>query len=177
MARLRRDQFRMLGNGYCARPPELDCSFESVCENCTFFQTSIQFRPALQAQHDDAAAKTKPAASTCSSNCSPACTRRLMNQRTLRTVRDDDLPAARVDELSARVLTKAIDTLAALRTTYWLGDCAVHLHALVSLIAQAEQMLPDTVRQARDQDYTWTQIGQLLNLAPSTTAKRYRRNP
>jgi hypothetical protein len=38
-------------------------------------------------------------------------------------------------------------------------------------------MLPDAVRQARDQDYTWTQIGQLLNLAPSTTAKRYRRNP
>jgi hypothetical protein len=100
-----------------------------------------------------------------------------MNRRTLRTVRDDDLPAARVDQLSASVVTKAIDTLAGLRTTYWLGDSAVHLHALVSLIAQAEQMLPDAVRQARDQDYTWTQIGQLLNLAPSTTAKRYRRNP
>jgi hypothetical protein len=57
MARLRRDHFRMLGNGHCTRPPELDCSFESVCENCTFFQTSIQFRPTLQAQHDDAAAK------------------------------------------------------------------------------------------------------------------------
>jgi hypothetical protein len=65
-----------------------------------------------------------------------------MNRRTLRTVRDDDLPAAHVDELSASVLTEAIDTLAVLRTTYWLGDSAVHLHALVSLIAQAEQMLP-----------------------------------
>jgi site-specific recombinase XerD len=57
MARLRRDHFRLLGNGYCTRPAELDCSFEAVCENCTFFQTSIQFRPTLQAQHDDAAAK------------------------------------------------------------------------------------------------------------------------
>jgi hypothetical protein len=57
MARLRRDHFRMLGNGYCARPVELDCAFESICENCTFFQTSIQFRPTLQAQHDDAEAK------------------------------------------------------------------------------------------------------------------------
>jgi len=57
MVRLRRDQFRMLGNGYCARPPELDCTFESVCENCTFFQTSIEFRPTLQRQHDDAATK------------------------------------------------------------------------------------------------------------------------
>jgi site-specific recombinase XerD len=47
MARLRREHFRMLGNGYCTRPTELDCAFEAVCENCTFFQTSIQFRPTL----------------------------------------------------------------------------------------------------------------------------------
>ncbi|HEY5455402.1 MAG TPA: site-specific integrase [Acidothermaceae bacterium] len=59
MARLRREHFRLLGNGYCARPPELDCTFEAVCENCTFFQTSIAFRPTLQAQHDDAAAKNQ----------------------------------------------------------------------------------------------------------------------
>jgi site-specific recombinase XerD len=57
MARLRREHHRMLGNGYCTRPPELDCAFESICETCTFFQTSIQFRPALQAQHDDAITK------------------------------------------------------------------------------------------------------------------------
>jgi site-specific recombinase XerD len=57
MARLRREHHRMLGNGYCTRPPELDCAFESICETCTFFQTSIQFRPTLQAQHDDAIAK------------------------------------------------------------------------------------------------------------------------
>ena len=57
MARLRREHHRMLGNGYCTRPPELDCAFESICETCTFFQTSIEFRPALQAQHDDAITK------------------------------------------------------------------------------------------------------------------------
>jgi hypothetical protein len=57
MAKLRRDHLRMLGNGYCTRPPELDCAFESVCENCSFFQTSIEFRPTLQRQHDDATAK------------------------------------------------------------------------------------------------------------------------
>ena len=55
MARLRREHHRLLGNGYCTRPPELDCAFESICETCTFFQTSIEFRPTLQAQHDDAA--------------------------------------------------------------------------------------------------------------------------
>ena len=53
----RREHHRMLGNGYCTRPPELDCAFESICETCTFFQTSIQFRPTLQAQHDDAITK------------------------------------------------------------------------------------------------------------------------
>jgi site-specific recombinase XerD len=54
MARLRRDHHRLLGNGYCTRPPELDCAFEAICETCTFFQTSIEFRPTLQRQHDHA---------------------------------------------------------------------------------------------------------------------------
>ena len=54
MARLRREHHRLLGNGYCTRPAELDCAFESICENCAFFQTGIEFRPTLQAQHDDA---------------------------------------------------------------------------------------------------------------------------
>ena len=48
---------RMLGNGYCARPVETDCHFESICESCTFFVTTIAFRPTLQAQRDDAATK------------------------------------------------------------------------------------------------------------------------
>jgi site-specific recombinase XerD len=54
MARLRREHHRLLGNGHCTRPAELDCAFEAICENCSFFQTSIEFRPTLQAQHDDA---------------------------------------------------------------------------------------------------------------------------
>lgn len=57
MARLRREHHRLLGNGHCTRPQELDCAYEAICENCSFFQTSIEFRPTLQAQHDDAAAK------------------------------------------------------------------------------------------------------------------------
>ena len=58
MAQLRREAHRrMLGNGYCARPVELDCHFESVCEACTFFVTTIEFRPTLHRQRDDAADK------------------------------------------------------------------------------------------------------------------------
>jgi len=48
---------RMLGNGYCARLVELDCHFESICESCTFFVTTIEFRPTLTRQRDDAADK------------------------------------------------------------------------------------------------------------------------
>ena len=48
---------RMLGNGYCARPVEMDCHFESICESCTFFVTTLEFRPTLRAQREDAARK------------------------------------------------------------------------------------------------------------------------
>jgi site-specific recombinase XerD len=60
MARLRREHHRLLGNGYCTRPPELDCAFEAICETCTFFQTSIEFRPTLQRQHDHAVRHDQP---------------------------------------------------------------------------------------------------------------------
>ncbi|MEV4227889.1 hypothetical protein AB0J81_12465 [Streptomyces bobili] len=58
MAKLRREVHRrMLGNGYCARPVEMDCHFASICESCTFFVTTIEFRPTLERQRDDAPSK------------------------------------------------------------------------------------------------------------------------
>jgi integrase len=58
MRKLRAEMHRrMLGNGYCARPVELDCHFESICESCSFFVTTIEFRPTLRRQRDDAADK------------------------------------------------------------------------------------------------------------------------
>lgn len=57
MRKLRAEMHRMLGNGYCVRPVELDCHFESICESCTLFVTTAEFRPTLQRQRDDAAAK------------------------------------------------------------------------------------------------------------------------
>lgn len=58
MRKLRSEMHRrMLGNGYCARPIGLDCHFESICESCTNFQTTHEFRPTLQRQRDDAAEK------------------------------------------------------------------------------------------------------------------------
>jgi hypothetical protein len=55
MARLRREAHaRMLGNGLCTRPVELDCRMESACETCSYFRTNVQFVPTLTRQRDHA---------------------------------------------------------------------------------------------------------------------------
>jgi site-specific recombinase XerD len=55
MARLRREAHaRMLGNGLCTRPVELDCRMESACETCAYFRTGVQFLPTLTRQRDHA---------------------------------------------------------------------------------------------------------------------------
>jgi hypothetical protein len=55
MARLRRETHaRMLGNGLCARPAELDCRMESACETCSYFRTGTEFLPVLTRQRDHA---------------------------------------------------------------------------------------------------------------------------
>lgn len=55
MRRLAREHQRMLGNGWCTRPTELDCHFEAICEGCGFFATTVEFLPRLTAQRDHAA--------------------------------------------------------------------------------------------------------------------------
>jgi hypothetical protein len=100
-----------------------------------------------------------------------------MNRPPLRLTRPGQLPAPTTGDDSLRVLTDAIDNLARLRTAYWLGDSAVHLHAMASLIAQAQQLLPRAVHDARDQELTWAQIGELLNTTAATAARRYRNKP
>jgi integrase len=56
MKRLRSEvHHRLLGNGWCTRPAELDCSFESICEHCAHFATNKTFQPVLLRQRDHAA--------------------------------------------------------------------------------------------------------------------------
>jgi integrase len=57
MRRVRADHHRMLANGWCTRPAELDCSYETICESCGFFK----FIPTLKRQADHAAAHDQPA--------------------------------------------------------------------------------------------------------------------
>src|SRR5512142_426160 len=55
MTRLRRESHaRMLGNGLCTRPAELDCRLESACETCAYFRTGTEFLPILIRQRDRA---------------------------------------------------------------------------------------------------------------------------
>ena len=46
---------RLLGNGHCTRPRELDCRFQTICEGCGFLQTGPEFVPILRRQRADAA--------------------------------------------------------------------------------------------------------------------------
>lgn len=49
---------RLLGNGHCTRPLELDCRFQTICERCGFFETDAEFVGILRRQRDDAADHT-----------------------------------------------------------------------------------------------------------------------
>jgi site-specific recombinase XerD len=55
MTRLRKESHaRMLGNGMCTRPVELECRMESACETCAYFKTGPEFVPVLLRQRDHA---------------------------------------------------------------------------------------------------------------------------
>lgn len=165
----------MPGNGWCTHPPELDCAFESICESCTFFQTSIEFRPPCKPSTTPSPA-TRTTAGSCSPCCSPALTRTSHESPAASPGRPGQLPAPATGQDSLQVLDEAIDQLARLRTPYWLGDSAVRLHALASPITQAQQLLPQAVRDTRDQELTWAQIGELLGTT-ATASRRYRNKP
>jgi hypothetical protein len=54
MKRLRQDHWRMLGNGYCTRPNGVPCEYETICESCPCFSTTVEFLPVLNKQKQDA---------------------------------------------------------------------------------------------------------------------------
>ena len=47
---------RQLADGHCTRPAQLDCSYQTICEGCGFFQTDEEFLPLLRRQRDNAEA-------------------------------------------------------------------------------------------------------------------------
>jgi len=45
---------RLLGNGRCVRPAQLDCAYQTICEGCGFFETGPEFIPILSRQRQSA---------------------------------------------------------------------------------------------------------------------------
>jgi len=45
---------RLLANGHCTRPAQLDCSYQTICEGCGFFETGPEFLPILKRQKANA---------------------------------------------------------------------------------------------------------------------------
>jgi integrase len=45
---------RLLGNGRCVRPAQLDCAHQTICEGCGFFETGPEFIPILRRQKQSA---------------------------------------------------------------------------------------------------------------------------
>lgn len=84
-------------------------------------------------------------------------------------------PAPLTDPDSAEVLDHTLEELARRRTPYWLGDAGVTLHVLVSLHHEIAARLPDAVADARDHQYTWAEIGDLLGTTRAAAWNRYGR--
>jgi hypothetical protein len=45
---------RLLANGHCTRPAQLDCAHQTICEGCGFFETAPRFIPVLRRQRHSA---------------------------------------------------------------------------------------------------------------------------
>lgn len=79
-----------------------------------------------------------------------------------------------VDAESEAVLEEAIFTLTMLRSPMYDGDALARLPALRSLVDQAGELLADTVIDARDQEYSWSDIATQLGNSPDTARRRFR---
>jgi len=91
----------------------------------------------------------------------------------MREPRRDHFLAPATGADSERVLEAAVESLGTLRGLSWLGDAGVTLHLLTSLMAEAERNLPRAVADARDQEYSWAQIGDLLGVTRASAWQRY----
>ncbi len=80
-------------------------------------------------------------------------------------------PATGTD--TERVLEAAVETLGKVRGLEWLGDAGATLHLLASLTTEAGHRLPRAVADARDQDYSWAQIADLLGVTRASAWQRY----
>jgi hypothetical protein len=78
-----------------------------------------------------------------------------------------------VDHETDAVLVEAVHDLILLRSPMWGEDAGATLHALASLAAQIQAWLPDAVADARDQDYRWAEIAEMLGVTAGVARRRF----
>jgi hypothetical protein len=93
--------------------------------------------------------------------------------RAAMTERRDYYLGPKSGEDTEAVLDEALTSLGTLRAMGGVGDAGVDLHLLVSLIEEATARLPRAVADARDQDYSWAQIADLLGVTRASAWQRY----
>jgi hypothetical protein len=81
-----------------------------------------------------------------------------------------------LDDDSAQVTEKAVYLLSICRSPMGLGDGTLRVHALATLIAQANTLMADAVADARDQDRPWSDIAAQLGMTADTARRRYSRH-
>jgi hypothetical protein len=81
-----------------------------------------------------------------------------------------------VDNESEAVLAVAVHDLIMLRSPMWSGDAGATLHALASLAAEIQAWLPEAVADARDQNYRWTEIAEMLGITAGAARRRFARH-
>ena len=86
--------------------------------------------------------------------------------------RDHYLEPATDDDTRA-VLDSAIESLGTLRRLEWVGDAGATLHLLASLVAEASARVPGAVAEARDQEYSWAEVADLLGVTRASAWQRY----
>ena len=75
---------------------------------------------------------------------------------------------------TAAVLDEALASLGTLRNPLsWLGDGGAEVQLLASLIKEIELRLPQAVALARNQDYSWAEIGDLLGTTRASAWQRF----
>lgn len=78
-------------------------------------------------------------------------------------------PEPRVDEDTTLAIDEAIELLAGQRRLAWLGDGAVQVHLIASLLAELHTRLGRTIALAHDQETTWSDIARLAGLSVAET--------
>jgi hypothetical protein len=80
-----------------------------------------------------------------------------------------------LDDDTLQVIDAAVYQLSIYRSPMNLNDGLLRLHALASLIAQADALLAAAVADARDQDHPWSDIARQLGISADTARRRYSR--